>query len=105
MVEVTGENSRRSQQTEVDPARPIDRQAVDQALKTGQVVLYFCHGERDSLGQGPVLIDSSNVGDVAGGIILAFACHSAKELGPTAIQNGINAYLGFDDWLFVYRGQ
>lgn len=41
----------------------------------------------------------TNVDRMKGAIIFAVACHSASELGQMAIEEGVEAYIGYDDLL------
>jgi hypothetical protein len=78
------------------------RAAIAGALTANVALMYFGHGQADRLGDPIALIDNRNVSSAAGALIIAFACYSAQKLGPDAIQQQVEAYLGFDDLLGVY---
>lgn len=72
------------------------RNAVDAELPQHEATFFFGHGTATKLlGAGADLVDAANVGYAAGHAILAIACSSADTLGPIAIQNNVEAYLGF----------
>jgi hypothetical protein len=81
----------------------VTREAITGALAKDTGLLYFGHGFADRLGEATSLVDAENVESAAGGLIVAFACYSALELGPEAIRRKAEAYLGFDDLLAVYE--
>jgi hypothetical protein len=58
-------------------------------------VVFFCHGQPDSLGNAVSLLDLENAGMCRGWLVIAIACHSALRLGPAAIEEGARSYLGF----------
>ncbi len=68
-----------------------------------QIVAFFGHGNRDTLGQ-PALIDRANI-NRATGIVVAVACWSALELGPTAKAMGVESYVGFTDEIHVVESE
>lgn len=78
------------------------RAAVDGALRPNQLVVYWGHGERDCLGNPP-LLDVENIGRCNGAIVVATACYSATELGPAAVGSGVQAYLGYTTKLPVMK--
>ena len=80
----------------------VTRTAITEVLVRDTGLLYFGHGFADRLG-ATSLVDAENVDSVAGGLIVAFACYSALELGPEAIRRKVQAYVGFDDLLAVYE--
>jgi len=72
------------------------RTAVDNALPGHVALFFFGHGTPAKLlGGSSDLVDANNVGLAAGHAIVAIACSSADTLGPIAINNGVEAYLGF----------
>lgn len=72
------------------------RAAVDLELSKHEATFFFGHGTPTKLlGAGADLVDVANVGLAAGRGILAIACSSANTLGLTAVQNNVEAYLGF----------
>lgn len=73
------------------------------AMRSTDATLYFGHGTRAALGMPTTLIDSANVSDAAGKLLLAFACEAALTLGPDAVNNKrVTAFLGFADIMSVY---
>lgn len=80
----------------------VTRQAISDVLEQDICLLYFGHGSVDRLGETDALVDAENVDASAGGLIVAFACYSAQELGPEAVRRKVEAYVGFDDLLAVY---
>lgn len=82
-----------------------DRPTVEKALASCRAILFLGHGRKSRLqGATTDLIDTANVVKAKGRIIVAIACWSAHTLGPYAIANGIEAYLGFDDMLGCLKG-
>ena len=76
--------------------------AVQAALATADVILYFGHGREDSLGH-PVLVDMTTIAGASGRTVIAIACRSGKTLGPHAVStHSIQNYLGFSEPLFAY---
>jgi len=79
------------------------RRAAGTAMTGMRCVLFFGHGtDTELLGaQDKALVDSLNIGNASGAIVIAIACSSGTALGPLAIQKGVESYLGFDG-LFVW---
>jgi hypothetical protein len=79
------------------------RPAVDAALGGKRCVFFFGHGNpTELLGASSALVDTANVGIARTSILVAIACSSANVLGPDAVSQGVEAYLGFSDrfvWL------
>jgi hypothetical protein len=76
------------------------RQNVDNKLAAGfRSLFYFGHGtDAELIGHGQALVDSTNIGTVGGGVVVAIACYAAISLGPCAGPGqGAEAFLGFDD--------
>lgn len=63
------------------------------------VLMHFDHGRYETLfGQDKnVFLNAENVSKLAGFIVYAFACESARTLGPQAIEAGVRAYLGYKE--------
>ena len=78
-------------------ASAATRLAVGSAIADVRCVLFFGHGNPGSLGTpDAALIDTLNIGNAGGAIFIAMACSSASALGPDAIQQGVESYLGFN---------
>jgi hypothetical protein len=77
-----------------------DRTRVDQELLNHTLVIYFGHGQRDSLGSpGLPLVDIGNEQDVQK-ILIAIACKAAAGLGNNYFaQSNTGAFIGFDTYL------
>jgi hypothetical protein len=71
------------------------------AMRSTDATLYFGHGTPAALGTATTLVDSANVSDAAGKLLLAFACEAAHTLGPDAIAKRVTAFLGFADIIAV----
>lgn len=71
------------------------------AMRSTDATLYFGHGTPAALGIATTLVDSSNVSDAKGKLLLAFACEAALILGPDAFAKQVTAFLGFADILVV----
>jgi len=56
-------------------------------------LFYFGHGSEEALGEPPI-IDTANVSLVQGTLV-AVACDAAEGLGPAAIAQGTQAFVGF----------
>jgi len=81
------------------------RAAVEAQLSANRVIVFFGHGLKSRLqGMSTDLIDSTNVSKASGQIIIAIACWSAHTLAVQAVQQGIDAYLGFDEQFGCLRG-
>jgi hypothetical protein len=79
-------------------AAATTRSAVDAAFPGTRCVLFFGHGNyAELLGAGNILVDTANIGRISGNIFVAIACSSANVLGPDAVSQGVEAYLGFTD--------
>lgn len=84
-------------------ATAATRAAIDAALSAARPprsLLFFGHGQDDCLtgAGGAALIDSSNVGGISEGLVVAMACWSANTLGPQAVGHpSVRAFVGFDD--------
>jgi hypothetical protein len=76
---------------------------VDAELPKHEVVLYFGHGRRDSLGlhkPPKAIIDDGNVQDVRE-VLVAIACSAGSGLGVNNFSNGHGrAFLGFDNRIY-----
>lgn len=73
-------------------------------MRSTDATLYFGHGTSAALGTATTLVDSANVSDAAGKLLLAFACEAALTLGPDAIAKRVTAFLGFADIVVVLSG-
>lgn len=83
-------------------ATAATRAAIRSNLPAKRCVTFWGHGTSTQLrGAGGPLVDTANVGLAAGSIFLAIACSSADVLGPDAISQGVEAWLGFNN-LFVW---
>jgi hypothetical protein len=85
-----------------DLPRDATRAALENVLeeaKSVSGVVFFCHGRADALGNREILLDVDNVAKLGNRVVIAVACHSARELGVRAISDGVGAYIGFDDRL------
>lgn len=71
------------------------------AMRSTDATLYFGHGTPTALGTPTMVVDSTNVSDAAGKLLLAFACEAALTLGPDAIAKRVTAFLGFADIVAV----
>jgi hypothetical protein len=79
-------------------AGSANRASIPPALLNAHCVLFYGHGgDAELLGASGPIIDTENVGLAKGAILVAVACSSAKVLGPTAVSQGLRAYLGFRD--------
>jgi hypothetical protein len=80
------------------------RGSVDAALQTNPDLLYFGHGQPDSLSG---LVDIANVSAARGRVVMAFACSSARRLGVDAVRPdiGVRAYLGWTRPVLVPAGR
>ena len=73
------------------------------ACGAAAVLLFFGHGTERTLGI-PTLLDVGSFSTASGQVVIAIACLSGAELGPQAVaRNGVAAYLGFSEPLFVYN--
>lgn len=68
--------------------------------KPFSLVLYAGHGLKECLiGQqnhnSEPLLDEDNIMMLAGAVIIAIACRSAKELGKNSIKKGVRSFVGF----------
>jgi hypothetical protein len=76
--------------------------AVQAQCPNCDIVLYFGHGARASLGD-PVLLDTATISAANRRIVIAVACESSDTLGPAAVNNqGVTEYFGFSEPLFVH---
>lgn len=75
----------------------VTRSSVEGQLSSQEVVVYFGHGLRDSLGSpGLPLIDSANDHRIQSTLI-AIACYSGAGLGPNLVAaSASRTFLGFD---------
>jgi len=83
----------------------VTQSAVEILMKKSDVTMYFGHGDQDRLGSPQkCLVDSANIFEAAGRVVIAIACKAASNLGPDAVSsnNTVRAFLGFDDVLTVY---
>jgi hypothetical protein len=73
------------------------RAPVEACLSRGpRALVWLGHGRPDALlVAGLPVIDSQNVGALAGKVIVAVACEAASVLGPTATGQGVRGFLGF----------
>jgi hypothetical protein len=81
-------------------AGEVSRSSVDSELaRHPRHLFWFGHGRPDELiASNTAMIDSGNVGELVGGVVVAIACYSAVTLGWEAVARGGPAsYLGFDD--------
>jgi len=77
--------------------------AVQGTVGAADVILFFGHGTETSLGI-PTLLDKSSFSARSNQVVIAIACSSSDDLGPSiVVQNGAAAYLGFTEPLFVYN--
>jgi hypothetical protein len=80
----------------------VNRAAIDNLLSAGpDHLLWVGHGRDDALiAHSSAMVDSANVGQLSGGVVVAIACLAARALGPDSVYNhGVRAFLGFDDVL------
>ena len=84
------------------------RAAIDALLRRHRNVIYFGHGERETLlipkrllRKAKILIDRSNVRGGAERVVVAIACWSGERLGRLATDGGepgpVRSYLGWLD--------
>ncbi len=78
-----------------------DRDAVEEALAGSRATVFLGHGTWDSLCGKTTLVDPQNVRLARGGILIAIACKSARDLGASAVDSGMEGYVGFDEDLLV----
>lgn len=84
------------------------RNRVERALRRKKTLLAFFngHGSADSIfGQNGEMVVSTvlNAEKLAGKIVFARACQSAKKLGKAAVEKGAKAYLGYkEDFVFLF---
>lgn len=73
------------------------RAPVEACLSEGpRALVWLGHGRPDALlAAGLPVVDSQNVGTLAGKVIVAVACEAASVLGPTATGLGVRGFLGF----------
>jgi hypothetical protein len=85
-------------------ATTATRTAVEAAMSRARCTIFFGHGSyAELLGAGGALVDTANVTKARNSVVVAIACSSAKVLGPDAISQGVDVYLGFSEkfaWLF-----
>jgi hypothetical protein len=83
----------------------VSRVAVEGHFSDTRVVIYFGHSTASTVGEmgrdSEVYIDSSNVGLAAGCALIVFGCWSGLRLGPVAVKNGVETYVGLDDVLYA----
>jgi hypothetical protein len=87
---------------------PKSRHELDDLLECHEHMVYFGHGEPDSLvmpsgfmRRKQVLVDDRNAIGAGGRILVAVACWSGKELGPTVTKRTrtprVLGYIGWDN--------
>lgn len=87
-------------------ASAATRTRTGEGLKGVRCVVFFGHGtETELLGaQYAALVDTLNIGNAAGAIVVAIACSSASVLGFDAVSRGVECYLGFNaPFLWISR--
>jgi hypothetical protein len=80
-----------------------DRKNVEDCMLDHGLLLYVGHGDWDRLyadtggGGEHAILDSGNIANSRGRVIVALACRSGRDLAGRAIDAGCNAYLGLTD--------
>ena len=73
-------------------------------LKKYSGVIYYGHGEKNRLigiNQFASIINKKNIHRLKGAGVSTMACLSLKELGVTAIEKGVKAYLGTEELYYA----
>ncbi len=86
----------------------VTRAKLDQEIGNHKHLFWFGHGEEAALiASGSAMVDGQNLPGLAGGVVIAIACHSAVTLGQIANSgSGVAAFLGFDDkFVFPTNGE
>jgi hypothetical protein len=76
------------------------------AKQKPSLVLFNGHGSEDTVTghNNELVITKNNSKLLKGKIIYALSCCSAKELGKNSVEEGAEAYVGYDDdFIFVYE--
>ncbi|WP_054812360.1 hypothetical protein [Nocardia arizonensis] len=82
----------------VDHMSPADQAGILQALRETNLnlVCYFGHGTSDDwLTSGNSTVNKTNVNAAAGKAVVSVACKTGRNLGAEAINQGVEAWLGF----------
>lgn len=77
------------------------RDALLKALEDGErVVFAMSHGESNTLfaQNGQIALSTDNAHLLGGGIVYAFACHTAAQLGKSAAETG-SIWWGYAGWI------
>ncbi len=83
----------------------VTRASVDRTVGAQYATLFFAHGQPDRIGDPTPWVDTLNIGNASGTVLVAFSCLAGDRLGPDAVAKGARAFLGFDDILTNYHPQ
>lgn len=84
------------------------RKVVEKFLKAKNpdLVVFNGHGDENTVTgyrQEPIIIRGENESLLDSSIVYSISCSSAKRLGPSAVEKGAKAFIGYsDDFVFLF---
>lgn len=86
---------------------PSDRRALFSTLSIGDTIIGVGHGSPEVFAghRDEILMDTQNIPDVAGKVVVLISCETAQKLGPAIVASGAVSYIGFkEDLVWVMDG-